>query len=343
MTGKLPNSTVNSIPTKLVDRRQWAWWRRLLATPPSEIKAAVENWRSLQRALAQEHRISEQWPSARAPGIFGNSIVHAEQLGNFRTDEPLRLRHRASPYRATVNDQVQCPAGSLWKEVTFRAFRFDASEIEGIAASKSSDLHFDSVDEFGKSFALGTKTSLDAFGLKKMLAHGEIRVRADGTGSDRVSIRLWDGRLFLINSGGSHHLAGAAHIARVVGAAIPLSADLTVTAIRPKAVAWLTTNHHVLALGRQTHVQASVSKLAGRCYELSVPDHLAEASKVLMIPRDAALADDVAQLLVEAGATDLAPWFQHLLVEQNLHLQRWLRRLDGTRWSLGELHELLGT
>ncbi len=341
MTAKPSILPAHWLPSTLADRRQWPWWRRVLGAAPPETKVAIETWKSLQRALGHEWQSSEVWPAARRPGIFGNSIVHAEQLGGSQMDEPLRLGRRGSTYRAAGNDQVQCPEGSLWKEVTIKAFDFDANEIEGFAASKSAGLHFDSVDAFGRSFAVGTGTSLDASGLKKMLAHGEIRIRADGSGSDRVSVRMWDGRLFLINGGGSHHLAGAAHIARVVGAELPLSADLTVTAIRPRAVAWLTTNHYVLAVGHRTHVQASAAKLAGGCYELPVPDHLMEASKMLVIPRGEAVADDVARLLVEAGATDLAPWFRNLLVEQEGHLARWARRIDGTRHSPTKLRQLL--
>ena len=100
-----------------------------------------------------------------------------------------------------------CPVGSIADVRNVTDFAFDITEIDGISNSKSEHRYFASVKDFGRDFSTYKKASVDEAGLQQMLDHREVRIVQPRT-TDRVGMRLWDGRLFLYNAGGSHHFAG---------------------------------------------------------------------------------------------------------------------------------------
>lgn len=72
--------------------------------------------------------------------------------------------------------------------------------------------------------------------LVQNISHGEIRILHDSNIGDHFTRYQWDGRLFLINSGGSHHFAAARYIAARIGKPVPLKGKLYTYSIDPLAV-----------------------------------------------------------------------------------------------------------
>src|SRR5690606_26581148 len=63
------------------------------------------------------------------------------------------------------------------------------------------------------------------------LAHDEIRIIHREDPSDYFRTYTWDGRLFLINGGGSHHFAAAKYIAKRLHIEVPITGKLLVKSI----------------------------------------------------------------------------------------------------------------
>lgn len=145
------------------------------------------------------------------------------------------------------------PYGNLVICTVIPCFRYDAQEIQAIASSKSSRVPHESVDVFGAAFVAEEnrynrkgKAPLghDQKSLDEMLSHGEIRI-LHAPGIDVLSVRAWDGRHFLENHGGSHHLAAAIHIARAIGVDIPVVSPLHIYQLNPNTVNWIVDGFHL--------------------------------------------------------------------------------------------------
>ncbi len=90
----------------------------------------------------------------------------------------------------------------------------DIRDIEGLSSSKSKLEKYPTLDDFA---VRGTTEFLDDISeenLNKMLDYSEMRIINNPNTSDHFIQHQWDGRIFLVNSGGSHHFAAARYIAK---------------------------------------------------------------------------------------------------------------------------------
>ena len=206
---------------------------------PSVVDVSRMNaWLRLIQELASLNRASLPKPiGVRRTGIFGESIVRADFLQAYE-HEGFALYGLVLDGGTLRNRTLLCPAGKLAFTRQISRFEFALTDVDGIAASKSSDRHFESVRDFGFDYVTYKKESVDADGLTRMLGHREIRIMRPDT-SERAGVRAWDGRLFLYNAGGSHHFAGASYISAVTRHTVPLRADLEFVELNAGVVRWL--------------------------------------------------------------------------------------------------------
>lgn len=128
-------------------------------------------------------------------------------------------------------------------------WRCDIQDVVGLTASKSSLSKFKTLDEMVMAKSPELIDSISREKLYGNLAHDEVRILPQHGGSDCFARRMWDdGRIILVNSGGSHHFAAARYIARHLGCDVPLSGKLYTYAIRPDAVASLLTDFDLYAI-----------------------------------------------------------------------------------------------
>lgn len=102
----------------------------------------------------------------------------------------------------------------------------DIQDVHGLGASKSKLSKFSSLDELVETNSRSMIQAVNQQGLKKNLAHKEIRILHDVQSGDYFVRHAWDGRVFLLNSGGSHHFSAARYIAKRIGEQVPLSGRL---------------------------------------------------------------------------------------------------------------------
>lgn len=336
--GEMPSTpwvSVPAVPSSILRAADWPWWRRRLNRPPEAARLRIEAWAALHKQLNSHHRSPvPDWPAPVGEGIFGDSIIRVDFLDSFQSDVPLEVEGRVWDGHHLRRVVEVCPDGRLTVRINIASFDFDIVEIDGIGASKSSGRFFPTVHEFGKDFAVYKRAEADREGLARMLAHSEVRI-VRRSGSDSVGLRLWDGRLFLCNAGGSHHFAAAAYITKSIGAKVPLNAALEIRTLNEASVNWLLAKFIPLAVATRDSygLLAPVAKLLGACYELKVPGILCQDAKLLLIPANEAASADVVNIFYAAGFHGLTPWFQSLLTLQARYRDECVQRF-GERLQL---------
>ncbi|WJN72100.1 DUF6685 family protein [Burkholderia anthina] len=315
------------IPWEVARPDRWPWWRRQLGRPPAPDRARISAWIDLQQQVNAINR--ENLPKAleiRGEGIFGKSIRHVEWLD--RGDgTPFEIDGLVLTSAGTRRSRLACPDGQLTRRRCVDGFEFDITDIDGIGNSKSSGRYFASVRSFGRDFATYAKASVDVVGLSRMLSHREVRILRREPG-DAVGVRLWDGRLFLYNGGGSHHFAGAHYIASEIKMCVPLRARLEVIELNVPAVRWLLERFIVIAVPRDlaTMLSRSVAQVLGESYRLHIPAALARATELLLVPGLEGANALVVEHLERAGMTRINSWFEALIQAQEVHRAAFSRR-----------------
>jgi hypothetical protein len=289
---------------RAVDRDRWLPMRRILGRLPPEANMRTAAWRALHSATASPLN-PVQWGQVIPSGIFGNSIRYLDLFDQF--DAPLSFNGRMMQEEQLHSMCARSPHGPLARTLSIEGFRFDITEVDGIAASKSSDRHFSSVQAFGADYASYKGATIDAAGLHSMLAHGEVRILSPERG-DFVALRLWDGRLFLCNGGGSHHFAAAAHIAQQLRQPVPIRSTFKSVGLNVGTVKWLLSNFDMLVVRSDFHAAVHIGVLAGSCFELEVPNAVCPDAKLMLMLRDRNEQTGIVEHLKRHGAIDAAPW-----------------------------------
>lgn len=114
----------------------------------------------------------------------------------------------------------------------------DITDVQGFAGSKSELRNFTSTDQMVETNSPDMIESISPAKLAENLAHREIRI-IHAPGIDYFQRYAWDGRLFLINSGGSHHFAAAKYIAARLPQAVALRGKLVTHSLNALAIASL--------------------------------------------------------------------------------------------------------
>ena len=186
----------------------------------------------------------------------------------------------------------------------------DLRDIAGFAASKSDLTTFASTDEMVSTNSRELIAEISPQQLAKALAHREIRI-VHSPGTDHFARYLWDEpvpRLWLMNSGGSHHLAAAKLIAARLGLPVPLTGDLYTHSLDASAVAALRAEFELFALADDALCMNAFSDAmrAFRATWLSHPlPRPYERSTAVLLPRSEGRSMRVALELRKAGMTDL--------------------------------------
>lgn len=151
--------------------------------------------------------------------------------------------------------RVAGPAlNNLVKKIVVDDWRCDLQDLHGFANSKSDLRTFVSTDEMVVSNSQEMIDDVSMAGLLANLAHDEIRVTGARPGSDWLQVTQWDGRMFVVNDGGSHHLAAAKYIAARIQAPVTLSAPLHYHSLDANAVAALRAEYDVYVVSHESEV-----------------------------------------------------------------------------------------
>lgn len=149
--------------------------------------------------VAELHRLAEL-----------DSGYYKEIFGTFNNNEVNELAEKIKP---------------IFKKTTKTKYSIDISEINGFSASKSNLNEFINMTHFVEVKCLNY-FEISPEELKRNLAWDEIRIISRKDPSDYFRMYGWSDKLFLVNDGGSHHLASAQYIASRLNTQVPLTARL---------------------------------------------------------------------------------------------------------------------
>ncbi|EOG4615041.1 DUF6685 family protein [Pseudomonas aeruginosa] len=277
---------------------------------PASVRAVVEGSPGLKAILREPARsiaassvvrwhewgsaVHGSWPRLAAGEMLGWRS-QGGQYGSFH----LTRDDLASLGTREIKDQWQC----------------EIQDVVGLSASKSELRSFVSLDDM---VATNSRPMIEPVSLEKLeqnLAWSEIRILHRDDPSDHFACYRWDGRLFLMNSGGSHHFAAARYIASRLSRAVPLQGQLRIYGLNSASVASLVRDFEIFVLRDEASCYMAfhdAMRAYGATYlERRLPRPYDDCRAVFM-PRDEARAARAAAVLRECGFYDVGDHLQEL-------------------------------
>lgn len=194
----------------------------------------------------------------------------------------------------------------------------DITDVHGFAASKSELRDFASTDQMVEANSRNMIDAITHEKLAKNLDHREIRI-IHSPGSDFFCRYSWDGRLFLMNSGGSHHFAAAKYIAARLPQSVTLRGKLYTYTLNAVAIASLRRDFEMFVISDATPISLGFhdAMTAFRATWLwhPMPRAFGDA-KAILLPKNERRSMQVAALLRQAGVADLGAHLAHLASTQ---------------------------
>lgn len=194
----------------------------------------------------------------------------------------------------------------------------DISDLHGFSASKSELRDFESTDRMVETNSREMISEISLQKLNENLAHPEIRI-IHSPDIDYFTRYRWDGRLWLMNSGGSHHTAAAKYIAARLRHRVPLTGKLYTYALHAPAIASLCNDYRIFVINDDGEIHNAFLK-AMRAFRAtwlwhSMPRQYDDA-KAILLPRNERRSMRVADALDAAGIVDLGKHLQKLASRQ---------------------------
>lgn len=273
--------------------------RRLLGDRP-DFKADLikpENNIDMERVPAWHHlgQTGWGWGVGDRRGGAGFELMGWRTVGNHHSSFTASCPALSNLVRRTDADRWAC----------------DLQDIHGFAASKSKLETFSSTDQMVETNSREMIADVSAAGLRKNLAHDEIRLLRE-VPTDWLEVHQWDRRMYVVNDGGSHHLAAAKYIAARIQAPVPLVAPLRYYSIDDAAVALLRATYDVYLVNDKPGLSSDfldAMKSAGATWLWHDLPRPYENARAIFLPRTETLSMRVSEAFREAGYVDLG---QHL-------------------------------
>jgi hypothetical protein len=277
---------------------------------PASVRAAIEGAPALKVILSEPVRsiaassvvrwhewggaVSGSWPRLAAGELLGWRN-QGGQYGSFH----LTREDLAGLGCREVKEQWQC----------------EIQDVVGLSASKSELRDFSSLDDM---VATNSRPMIEPVNLEKLeqnLAWSEIRILHREDPSDHFACYRWDGRLFLMNSGGSHHFAAARYIASRLRHSVPLQGRLKVYGLNSASVGSLARDFEIFAL-RDDPAGYMAFHDAMRAYGAAYLHRRLprpyDDCRAVFLPRGDVRSLRVAAVLQELGFFDLGDHLQEL-------------------------------
>lgn len=190
----------------------------------------------------------------------------------------------------------------------------EIQDVQGLCASKSELRDFESLDAMAVARTQYLVGEITHANLEKSLGWYEIRILHRDSTDDFFACHQWDGRVFLMNSGGSHHFVAGRYLAARLEVPVPLKGLLRVHRLSQTAVSRLVGEYEVFALNDdseafQRFFDAMREYRAGFLWT-PLPRHL--DGRAVFLPRGDARAMRIVPLMRAAGHFDLGAHLQEL-------------------------------
>lgn len=193
----------------------------------------------------------------------------------------------------------------------------DISDVHGFSGSKSNLLKFHHTDEMVEADSRGLIEEISRENLDRNLAHSGIRIIHKPDGTDYFVRHNWDGRVYLANGDGSHHLAAAKYIAAKLGMRYMLQSDLHQYSINDEAVTSLRNDFEMFVISDTPAVangfHDAMESFRATWYWHGMPRPY-EDTRAILLPRSDKRSMRVAAVLRKAGVLDFGAYLSRMAV-----------------------------
>jgi hypothetical protein len=255
-------------------------------------------------------------------GISSSEVVKWNEFGNLSYE-------RSRPSKHSLNGWGYCPgANRNYGSVSVRredllnlgttrevkGWNCDIQDVDGFSASKSDLRMFKSMDAMVEKNSKKMIDEITPEKLAKNLAWDEIRIisRED---HDYFQTWSWDGRVFLMNSGGSHHFAAAKYIAKRLNIKVPLKGRYRVHGINQVALESLTRDFDIFVMSSHHRHQMGLHKammsFKATYYWKDLPRPYSDQCAVFL-PKTEKRSAKVAEILRASAFQDLGRYLKDL-------------------------------
>lgn len=212
----------------------------------------------------------------------------------------------------------------ICEKQTYSDWQCDIRDVEVLSASKSPLELYDDLDRFAEVHCDGYLDDPTPSCIDDNLAHREVRiVQPDGV--DFFAYYDWDGRICLINCGGSHHFSTARYLSKVARHPVTLHGRLDTYSLNPLVVSRLHAQfvmfsiRYDLLLWNELFEALRALRATFFMGELPTP-HL--DGRVLLLPRGEPRSMIAEHTLANAGFFDLGAHLLTLLNKQTGYPER---------------------
>lgn len=273
-----------------------------------------------------------QYPNIRVELLAPHSCISAEsvplwhELGSFpvmhwpRRDRGVLMGWRASSGNYYESFQLErSEYAQIGHQEIVKNWTCDITEVHGFSASKSELRNFKSTDAMVEANSSDMIDEISHEKLANNLAHREIRIiHCSGT-SDHFTRYLWDDRLFLMNSGGSHHFAAAKYIAARLPETVALHGKLYIYSLNAVAIASLRRDFEMFVISDEGEIFNAFLD-AMRAFKASwLWHHMVrpfENTRAILLPKREARSMRVATELRKLGILDFGAYLANLAARQ---------------------------
>ncbi|MBH4098086.1 hypothetical protein I5M83_22120 [Pseudomonas aeruginosa] len=191
----------------------------------------------------------------------------------------------------------------------------EIQDVVGLSSSKSELRDFTSLDDLVEANSRSMIEPVSAETLDRNLAWSEIRILHRDSTSDHFACYRWDGRLFLMNAGGSHHFAAARYIASRLCRRIPLRGRLVVYGLNRSSIASLARDYEIFVIPNEPASYLAFHDAMTACRATYLHRALPRPygdRRAVFLPRSELRSSRVADLLRNEGFFDLGAHLQML-------------------------------
>ena len=201
----------------------------------------------------------------------------------------------------------------------FQEWKCDIRQVQVLSASKSPLASFEDLDSFAEACCHGYLDDVSPTSIARNLSHHEVRIMQPDRG-DYFKHYDWDGRVCLINSGGSHHFDTARYLSKAAGHPVTLQGSLVAYQINPAAVIELNDQFAMFGIRYDlilwNELYEAMRSLQATFFLGKLPQPH-NGGRVLLLPRCEKRSETVANCLIQAGFPDLGAYLLELVNNQS--------------------------
>ncbi|MDN8617196.1 DUF6685 family protein [Variovorax ginsengisoli] len=275
-------------------------------------------------------RLLREWSFERFdvhPGharVDAGSVVRWDELGRRAGGSLQGWSSKGGSYRGVSRLVPQL--ASFGRCTRVESWSCDIQDVVGISNSKSRLREYSTLDSMIESNRPSWLGDLSEERVAELLAYKEVRLGRPGA-SDHLSLNLWDGRVMLMNDGGSHHFAAARYVAARIQRNTPINGPLCIYEIDELSLDSMLEAYDMIVIPGEPRFSnwfhKAMESYRATFFSLDLPrPYTAQEGRIVLLPRDEPRSAKVAEACKQGGLFDLGTHLDMLMAVQRSNAER---------------------